>query len=102
MSTTQRAARNRNALTFVYEGDNETLAHATGALDENLRQIENELEITIQRRGHRFRVEGAPEPARHAVQVLEYLLVEPRQLLPVELRQEPRQRLTLRVGWNAQ
>jgi phosphate starvation-inducible protein PhoH and related proteins len=74
VSTAERAARNRNALTFVYDGDNETLAHVTGALDENLRQIENELEITIQRRGHRFRVEGPPEPARRAVQVLEHLL----------------------------
>ena len=62
MSTAARATRNRSALTFVYDGDNETLAHVTGALDENLRQIENELEITIQRRGHRFRVEGAPSP----------------------------------------
>ncbi len=84
MSTAERAARNRNALTFVYDGDNETLAHVTGALDENLRQIENELEITIQRRGHRFRVEGPPEPARRAVQVLEHLLAHAQRPLTTE------------------
>jgi phosphate starvation-inducible protein PhoH and related proteins len=84
VSTAERAARNRNALTFVYDGDNETLAHVTGALDENLRQIENELEITIQRRGHRFRVEGPPEPARRAVQVLEYLLAHAQRPLTTE------------------
>jgi phosphate starvation-inducible PhoH-like protein len=84
VSTAERAARNRNALTFVYDGDNETLAHVTGALDENLRQIENELEITIQRRGHRFRVEGPPEPARRAVHVLEHLLAHAQRPLTTE------------------
>src|SRR5438445_629438 len=84
VSTAARATRNRSALTFVYDGDNETLAHVTGALDENLRQIENELEITIQRRGHRFRVEGAPEPAQRAVQVLEYLLAHAQKPLTTE------------------
>jgi phosphate starvation-inducible PhoH-like protein len=84
VSTAARPARNRNALTFVYEGDNETLAHVTGALDENLRQIENELEITIQRRGHRFRVQGAPEPARRGVQVLEQLLANAQKPLTTE------------------
>jgi phosphate starvation-inducible PhoH-like protein len=84
VSTAERAARSRNALTFVYDGDNETLAHVTGALDENLRQIENELEITIQRRGHRFRVEGPPEPARRAVHVLEHLLAHAQRPLTTE------------------
>jgi phosphate starvation-inducible protein PhoH and related proteins len=84
VSTAARAARNRNALTFVYEGDNATLAHVTGALDENLRQIENDLEVAIQRRGHRFRVEGAPEAARGAVQVLEHLLAHARRPVTTE------------------
>jgi phosphate starvation-inducible PhoH-like protein len=87
VSTVARTARKRSASTslgFVYDGDNETLAHVTGALDENLRQIENELEITIQRRGHRFRVAGAPEPARRAVQVLEHLLAHAQKPLTTE------------------
>ena len=84
MSTAARAARNRGALTFVHEGDNATLAHVTGALDENLRQIENDLEVAIQRRGHRFRIEGAPEAARRAVQVLENLLAHARRPVTTE------------------
>ena len=84
MSTTARAPRSRNALTFVFDGDNEALAHVTGALDQNLRQIENELEVTIQRRGHRFRVEGPPEPAQRAVQLLEYLLAHAQKPLTTE------------------
>jgi phosphate starvation-inducible protein PhoH and related proteins len=84
VSTTARAPRHRNALTFVHEGDNATLAHVTGALDENLRQIENELEITIQRRGHRFRVEGPPEAARRGVKVLEHLLAHAQRPLTTE------------------
>jgi phosphate starvation-inducible PhoH-like protein len=86
VSTGARAPRNRSAasLTFVYDGDNETLAHVTGVLDENLRQIENELEITIQRRGHRFRVEGAAEPAQRGVQVLEHLLAHAQKPLSTE------------------
>jgi phosphate starvation-inducible protein PhoH and related proteins len=56
----------------------------TGALDENLRQIENELEITIQRRGHRFRVEGPPEAARRGVKVLEHLLAHAQRPLTTE------------------
>jgi len=84
VSTTARAARNRNALTFVYEGDNATLAHVAGALDENLRQIENELEVAIQRRGHRFRIEGQPERAQRALQVLENLLAHARRPVTTE------------------
>jgi len=84
VNTVPRAARTRGALTFVFEGDNSTLAHVTGSLDENLRQIENELQVTIQRRGHRFRVEGAPEQARRAVQLLEHLLANARRPLSTE------------------
>jgi len=97
VSPVARAARNRGALSFVFEGDNATLAHVSGSLDENLRQIENELQVTIQRRGHRFRVDGEPEQARRAVQLLEHLLAhaqrpvstEEVQLQLVEQRGQP-------------
>jgi phosphate starvation-inducible PhoH-like protein len=98
VSTTERAPRHRNALTFVHEGDNATLAHVTGALDENLRQIENELEVTIQRRGHRFRVEGPPESARHAVQVLEHLLASAQR--PLTTEEVQLQLVEQRAGWH--
>jgi phosphate starvation-inducible PhoH-like protein len=38
--------------------DNQRLANLCGALDENLRQIEIALEVTIARRGDRFTVRG--------------------------------------------
>jgi len=46
----------------------------TGALDVNLRQIETELDVTIARRGHQFRIEGALENSQTALAVLEYFL----------------------------
>jgi phosphate starvation-inducible PhoH-like protein len=39
--------------------DNARLQNLCGPLDENLRQIEQALDVTIQRRGHRFTVRGA-------------------------------------------
>ena len=46
----------------------------TGALDVNLRQIETELDVTVARRGHQFRIEGALENSQTALAVLEYFL----------------------------
>ncbi|MBS4685608.1 PhoH family protein, partial [Klebsiella pneumoniae] len=39
--------------------DNARLQNLCGPLDENLRQIEQALDVTIQRRGHRMTVRGA-------------------------------------------
>ena len=49
--------------------DNPRLARLCGALDENLRQIESALDVTIARRGARFTVRG--EQAGRAAQALE-------------------------------
>lgn len=46
----------------------------TGALDVNLRQIETELDVTIARRGHQFRIEGALENSQTALAVLEHFI----------------------------
>ena len=51
--------------------NNLRLANLCGALDENLRQIENTCEVTISRRGEHFTLTGAPEKARVAARVLE-------------------------------
>ena len=59
-------------LAFSTDADNSELANVTGALDANLRQIETELEVAIQRRGHEFRVSG-PQ-AQLAVDVLQHFL----------------------------
>jgi phosphate starvation-inducible protein PhoH and related proteins len=51
--------------------DNQRLARLCGALDENLRQIESALDVTIARRGAKFTVRG--EQAERAAQALEHL-----------------------------
>ncbi|MFZ5558270.1 MAG: PhoH family protein [Pseudomonadota bacterium] len=51
-----------NSVEFAFTpADNQRLANLCGALDENLRQIENALDVAIARRGESFRVSGAPE-----------------------------------------
>ncbi len=49
--------------------DNQRLARLCGALDENLRQIESALDVTIARRGAKFTVKGAhAQQAAHALE----------------------------------
>src|SRR4026209_2566660 len=49
--------------------DNQRLARVCGALDENLRQIESALDVTIARRGAKFTVRGEQaERAAHAIE----------------------------------
>src|SRR2546423_11059826 len=50
--------------------DNQRLARLCGTLDENLRQIESALDVTIARRGARFTLRG--EQASRAAQALEH------------------------------
>jgi phosphate starvation-inducible PhoH-like protein len=50
--------------------DNQRLARLCGALDENLRQIEAALDVTIARRGARFTVKG--EQAGRAAEAIEH------------------------------
>jgi phosphate starvation-inducible PhoH-like protein len=50
--------------------DNQRLANLCGALDENLRQIEVALDVTIARRGEHFKLSGAPERADLAARAL--------------------------------
>ncbi|MDH4216644.1 MAG: PhoH family protein, partial [Gallionella sp.] len=46
---------NAPAIQFALEPvDNQRLAHLCGVLDENLRQIETALEVSISRRGEHF------------------------------------------------
>ena len=51
--------------------DNERLAILCGPLDENLRQIELALDVTIARRGERFSVRGGNEQAARTVRLLQ-------------------------------
>ncbi|MGD9951723.1 MAG: PhoH family protein, partial [Burkholderiales bacterium] len=52
--------------------DNQRLARLCGALDENLRQIESALDVSIARRGARFTVRGEPRQAERAARALEH------------------------------
>ena len=51
--------------------DNVRLANLCGPLDENLKQIEDALEVGIGRRGGHFRLSGDPHNTRLAAQLLE-------------------------------
>jgi phosphate starvation-inducible PhoH-like protein len=52
--------------------DNPRLARLCGAMDENLRQIESALDVTISRRGARFTVRGEPAQAARAARALDH------------------------------
>ena len=51
--------------------DNERLANLSGALDENLKQIESAFDVSIARRGEHFSISGQPEPSRLAAEALQ-------------------------------
>ena len=75
--------------------DNQRLATLCGAFDENLRQIEIALDITIARRGERFLLKGNPQQTARGAEVLERfynqakrgLTIDDVQLGLVEIRQ---------------
>jgi len=109
VTQTARSARARGArgstsasgkvLQFAAIPDNQRLAHLTGALDANLRQIENEFSVRIRRRGYDFRVEGAAEAARDALALLEALQAQaqhPISLEDVQLQVFEQKRLATR------
>ncbi len=81
------------------EADNRRLANLCGAVDDNLRQIEEAYDVRIARRADTFSVEGPGPQTKHAVRALEHfygqadapLSVEDIQLGLVELR-APRER----------
>ncbi len=52
--------------------DNKRLANLCGALDENLKQIENALDVTIARRNEQFRLTGAGKKVELAVTALQH------------------------------
>jgi len=71
------------ALQFEFEPvDNSRLANLCGAFDENLRQIETALEVSISRRGEHFSVQGAQ--AELARQVLQEIYLEAKHDITLE------------------
>lgn len=76
--------------------NNQRLANLCGALDENLKQIENAFDVAISRRGGRFNLTGAPDHISLASRALkklyeqsdQYLTVEQVQLGLIEIRSQ--------------
>ena len=62
--------------------DNQRLANLCGTLDENLRQIETALDVTIARRGEKFTLRGAQ--AARAAEVLQKFYGEAKRSLTVD------------------
>jgi phosphate starvation-inducible protein PhoH and related proteins len=70
--------------TIFTDATNKQLANLCGPLDENLRQIEAALDVTITRHGARFSVQGPATAAKQAVQVLESFFLKAEQAISVE------------------
>ncbi|WP_340642714.1 PhoH family protein [Rhodocyclus gracilis] len=64
--------------------DNHQLANLCGALDENLRQIETALDVTIVRRGERFTVRGEAAASDRAADALEYFYAQAKESLSLD------------------
>lgn len=65
--------------------DNIRLANLCGALDENIKQIETALDVSINRRGGNFNVRGRAENARLAIQLIENFYERAKK--PIELEE---------------
>jgi phosphate starvation-inducible protein PhoH and related proteins len=64
--------------------DNQRLANLCGALDENLKQIETALDVSIARRGENFSLRGKSNQTRLAAQVLHNFYGQSRHHLSIE------------------
>ena len=64
--------------------DNQRLANLCGTLDENLRQIETALDVSISRRGDRFTLRGDPIQASRASEALQKFYADARRSLTVD------------------
>ncbi len=64
--------------------DNARLANLCGALDENLKQIETALDVTITRRNEHFSVQGEPRQTALALELLEKFYARTKNPLSVD------------------
>ena len=64
--------------------DNHRLANLCGALDENLKQIEDALDVGIARRGSTFHLSGEQQNMQLAVQLLENFYVRAKKPISLE------------------
>ncbi|MCK6405286.1 MAG: PhoH family protein [Rhodocyclaceae bacterium] len=66
------SSRRRPVELLLSPVDNARLANLCGALDENLRQIETALDVTIARRGERFTIHGTSDAASRGSDALQH------------------------------
>src|SRR5512134_184575 len=64
--------------------DNQRLANLCGALDENLRQVETALDVTIARRGDHFTLRGDADRTARAAELLEKFYADAKRELTVD------------------
>lgn len=64
--------------------DNQRLANLCGSLDENLKQVENVLEVEISRRGEHFSLSGRSDQTKLAAKVLRDFYNQSKQHLSLE------------------
>jgi len=64
--------------------NNKHLANLCGALDENLRQIETALDVSIARRGERFTLRGDPAQTARASEALQLFYAQAKEPLSVD------------------
>jgi phosphate starvation-inducible PhoH-like protein len=106
MSTKAILPKNRAVQLILSPVNNTHLAHLCGALDENLRQIETALDVSITRRGERFTLRGeTAQTARGSAtlqkfyaQAKEPLSVDEIQLGLIELLNRPIRPIALAAG----
>ncbi|HET7776195.1 MAG TPA: PhoH family protein, partial [Azospira sp.] len=78
------AGRARPLELFLSPVDNHHLANLCGPLDENLRQIEAALDVTITRRGERFTFHGDVSQARRASEAVSRFYAQAKDALSVD------------------
>lgn len=64
--------------------DNNRLANLCGPVDENIKQIEDALEVTINRRGNRFNFTGALNDMRLAAQLIENFYIRAKEPIGID------------------
>ncbi|MCB1942683.1 MAG: PhoH family protein, partial [Candidatus Accumulibacter sp.] len=84
MSVKTPAARSRAIELLLSPVNNKHLANLCGALDENLRQIETALDVSIARRGERFTLRGDVAQTTRASEALQQFYSQAREALSVD------------------
>ena len=81
---TKTATKPRAIELLLSPVNNSQLANLCGPLDENLRQIETALDVSIARRGERFTLRGEREQTARASEALQIFYAQARDSLSVD------------------